>query len=280
MRISASVGRWEGNADNLVGDVLVVQEALSVAARMLGRKDYDPGRADGRIAKPPRSSRTVDAIIAFQRGFMASPDGVVSPHGQTLSRLRRYRGTTSPLIRTKPPAAAGLEEPAPLGVTGPRLPGISFPLATAPELDYHASKHHRRWFGAGRSGRLHAACDLIAPKGTPIYAIADGVVTRGEKEFYHGTFSIEITHERGIVARYCEISRAAPDIKVGARVKKGQVVAYVGKMHVDSMLHLELYAGTASGNLSVRNRPPFNRREDLLDPTPYLDEALKNLPTP
>lgn len=279
MRITGSVGRWEANAVNAVADVRVVQEALSVAARMLGRKDYDPGKADGQIAKPPRSSRTIDAIVAFQRAFIATPDGVISPHGQTLNRLRKYRGTDAALIRTKPPAPVGETAPAPVSATGPSLPGMCFPLAAPPKLDYHQSKHHKRWFGAGRSGRLHAACDLIAPEGTPVYAIADGVVTRGKTDFYHKTFAVEITHERGFVARYCEIAGVAPGTSLGARVKRGQVIAYVGKMHVDSMLHFELYAGTASGRLTIPNRAPFNRRQDLLDPTSYLDQARNNLPT-
>jgi murein DD-endopeptidase MepM/ murein hydrolase activator NlpD len=150
-----------------------------------------------------------------------------------------------------------------------------------PKLDYHPGKNHKRWFGAGRDGRLHAACDLIAPEGTPIYAIADGFVSRVVTQFYHGTYAMEITHERGIIARYCEIKKeVASGVVKGARVKQGQVIAYVGKMHTDSMLHLELYAGTETGSLSRPNSPPFNRRPDLIDPTSYLDQAAKNLPKP
>lgn len=276
MRISGSVGSWERNAANAMDDVIAVQEALSVAARMLGRKDYDPGRADGQIAKPPKLSRTVDAIFAFQRSFMAQPDGVVSPIGQTLSRLRRYTVIPTPPPAPRKPAATS--EPVPVGASGPNLSGISFPLAEVPKLDYHPGKGHKRWFGAGRDGRLHAACDLIAPEGTPIYAIADGFVSRAKYGFYHGTFAVEITHDRGVVARYCEIRDVAAGIVQGARVKQAQVIAYVGKMHVDSMLHLELYAGTETGKLSRGNTPPYNRRSDLIDPAPYLDQAIKNLP--
>jgi murein DD-endopeptidase MepM/ murein hydrolase activator NlpD len=276
MRISESVGRWELNASNAMADVIVVQEALSIAARMLGRKDYDPGKVDGQIAKPPRLSRTVDAITAFQRAFMAQPDGVISPSGQTLSRLRRYTVIPAPPPVFKKRAAQ--TEPAPVSVQGPSIPDLIFPLAAVPKLDYHAGKNHKRWFGAGRPGRLHAACDLVVPKGTPIYAMADGFVSRSMNKFFNGTFAIEITHTHGLVARYGEIQGVAAGVVKGARVKQGQVIAYVGKMLVDSMLHLELYAGTASGMLSRENSPPYNRRADLLDPTPYLDQAAKRLP--
>ena len=49
------------------------------------------------------------------------------------------------------------------------------------------------------------------------------------------------------------------------------LIAYVGKMYVDSMLHFELYEGTGSGPLTVRSNPPYQRRSDLVDPTSYLD---------
>lgn len=277
MRISGSVGRWELNASNAMEDVIAVQEALTIAARMLGRQDYDPGKRDGHIARPPKLSRTVDAIVAFQSSFMPQPDGIISPSGQTLSRLRRYTvlPTSSPVAKK----SASSADAAPATAPGPSLVGISFPFEEVPKLDYHPSKSHKRWFGAGRSGRLHAACDLIAPQGTRIHAVGDGVVSRGMYYFYHGTFAIEVTHERGLVARYCEIERVAAGIVKGAQVKQGQVIAYVGKMQVDSMLHLELYAGTATGNLSRPNSPPFNRRSDLIDPTPYLDQAVRKLPS-
>jgi hypothetical protein len=42
-----------------------------------------------------------------------------------------------------------------------------------------------------------------------------------------------------------------------------------------SMLHLELFAGTAQGPLTDRNHPPFMRRGDLVDPTAFLDSCME-----
>jgi murein DD-endopeptidase MepM/ murein hydrolase activator NlpD len=60
-------------------------------------------------------------------------------------------------------------------------------------------------------------------------------------------------------------------------VKAGQVLGYVGKMHTvaQSMLHLELFAGTAQGPLTDRNHPPYMRRGDLVDPTAFLDSCME-----
>jgi hypothetical protein len=63
----------------------------------------------------------------------------------------------------------------------------------------------------------------------------------------------------------------------GVTVKAGQALGYVGKMQtvVQSMIHLELFAGSAQGPLTDRNHPPFMRRGDLVDPTAFLDSCME-----
>jgi murein DD-endopeptidase MepM/ murein hydrolase activator NlpD len=147
---------------------------------------------------------------------------------------------------------------------------MRFPLPFVPKQSYHTGG---RCFGAARArGRRHAACDLIAPLGTDIYAIDAGVVEFAAAGFYRGTNALAIRHKNGQVVRYCEIlphDKSNPP--AGASVSPGQLIAHVGKMFVDSMLHFELYAGTVEGSLTIRANPPYQRRADLLDPTSLLD---------
>ncbi len=176
------------------------------------------------------------------------------------------------------PQFSGSIEASPDSHASPmRVPGHSefiFPQRTRPAQDY---KSGAREFGARRSGgkRKHAGCDLKAPKGTEILAMADGKVIRGPYSFYSGTFALEVQHANGMVVRYGEIDAKVPKgIQVGASVKQGQVIAFVGRLESgNSMLHLEMYRGDKSGPLSQNNSPPFMRRSDLVDPTPYLDQA-------
>jgi uncharacterized protein YraI len=151
---------------------------------------------------------------------------------------------------------------------------VIFPLRKEPDEDYHSGG---RQFGARRSGgqRKHAACDLIAPYGTEILAMADGTVVRGPYYFYSETYALEVEHANGMLVRYGEISRLVPPgIAVGVRVTQGQVIARVGRLHSgSSMLHLEMYAGTADGPLTQEGNA-YMRRSDLVDPTHYLDAAL------
>lgn len=146
----------------------------------------------------------------------------------------------------------------------------TFPLPFRPTLSY---KTGGRRFGANRDegNRKHAGCDLIAPRGTEIYAVEGGVVETKPYLFYRGTYAVEFRLDSGKLVRYCEIEKLASGITKGSPVSEGGLIAYVGKMYVSSMLHFELYEGSGSGPLTVRSNPPYQRRSDLIDPADYLD---------
>jgi murein DD-endopeptidase MepM/ murein hydrolase activator NlpD len=149
----------------------------------------------------------------------------------------------------------------------------TFPLPFKPKQDYHRGGVSFGWKRDG-GARKHAACDLIAPKGTEIYAVEDGEVVSKPYPFYHGTFALEFKlTASGRIVRYGEISKAAKGVAVGSKLKEGDVIAYVGKMYKSSMLHFEMYEGTAAGGLTDRSNPPFQRRKDLMNPTDYLDSC-------
>lgn len=152
------------------------------------------------------------------------------------------------------------------------MPTYPLPFRPKKYLSYHTGL---RYFGAPRAaGRKHAGCDLIAPKGTQICAVEDGHVVGFHEGFYHGTDAIEFKlKSSGRIVRYCEIKGLAPGVHVGSRLKEGDPIAFVGKMIKDSMLHFELYEGTATGSLTNRSNQPFQRRKDLIDPTEYLDNC-------
>lgn len=156
----------------------------------------------------------------------------------------------------------------------------AFPLHKRPAFDWHT---HPRNFGTTRSsGRKHAGCDLYAPKGTPVLAVADGrIVGFGRftvvKDFPELVGAIEVEHEGGWISRYCEVGRTlAGALKIGSSVKAGEVIGEIGhlmhKLPIPSdMLHFELYGGWETGTLSRIGVGAFHRRADLLDPTSYLD---------
>ncbi len=155
-----------------------------------------------------------------------------------------------------------------------------WPVKGEPTADFASAQ---RRFGARRgSRRLHAACDLYRYKNEAIYAVAPGQVLAQVYPFYQGTYALEVRHSGGFVVRYGEITgKRAANIRAGAKVTMGQQVGYMGKVNsgcCEPMLHFELYSGARRGSLSGSNA--YQRRSDLMDPTPYLrrwqDTSLKS----
>jgi hypothetical protein len=86
-KLSGSVGK---NASNDPTDVTVVQ-------RLLLEHGFKLGRADG-ICGP----KTLGAILAFQRGFLKSPDGTVDPGGTTWHHLGKISHSHPPMHTGSP----------------------------------------------------------------------------------------------------------------------------------------------------------------------------------
>jgi murein DD-endopeptidase MepM/ murein hydrolase activator NlpD len=120
------------------------------------------------------------------------------------------------------------------------------------------------WLSSGYGNRsdpftgqpdFHAGLDISADKGTPVRATADGVV---ESAAYNGNYgnSILISHGFGIETRFGHLSGYA--VGVGQKVKRGDVVGYVGSTGraTASHLHYEiLLNGSAINPLKLLARP-------------------------
>ncbi len=84
---------------------------------------------------------------------------------------------------------------------------------------------------------FHKGVDYAAKLGTPIYAAAEGVVEYIGKNGGYGNY-IKIKHKNEYSTCYAHVSRFSGDIKLGSKVKQGQVIAYVGSTGVATGPHL------------------------------------------
>ena len=147
-----------------------------------------------------------------------------------------------------------------------------FPLKTRT----NSYKKSYAQFGSNRDKgkRKHAGCDLYAPAGTEVRAMADGIV-RNVYYFYSNTDAIEITHKNHII-RYGEVKIGKALVKKGDSVKKGDIIGYVGNLSIKGipsmMLHLEMFSNTKDER-TLSGSGLYKRRSDLVDPTPFLDKA-------
>jgi murein DD-endopeptidase MepM/ murein hydrolase activator NlpD len=83
--------------------------------------------------------------------------------------------------------------------------------------------------------KFHSGCDFSAPTGTPVYATGDGVVRMADYDGGYGK-CIEIDHGFGFVTKYAHLS--AYLVKVGQRVKRGQIIGKVGSTGTSVSPHL------------------------------------------
>lgn len=106
----------------------------------------------------------------------------------------------------------------------------------------------------------HRAIDYAAPQGTPIIATADGkVVSAGSK----GGLGITVELKRGsYLTQYAHMSGIAKNVKVGAEVKQGDVVGYVGSTGISTGPHLQ-YAIFENGNPINPLTAEFSRGEPI-----------------
>ncbi len=112
--------------------------------------------------------------------------------------------------------------------------------------------------------RPHTGVDYAAPSGTPVRAVADGVVTfRGRGG--GGGNTIKIKHAGNLMTGYLHLRGFAKGIVVGARVTQGQLIGYVGSTGTSTGPHLDYRIwknGTPINPLKVPQEPtePINEK--------------------
>ena len=105
--------------------------------------------------------------------------------------------------------------------------------------------------------RAHTGVDYAAPSGTPVRAVADGVVTfRGWGG--GGGNTLKIKHAGNLVTGYLHLRGFAKGIAVGTRVQQGQLIGYVGSTGTSTGPHLDYRIwknGTPINPLKVPQEP-------------------------
>ena len=98
--------------------------------------------------------------------------------------------------------------------------------------------------------KMHDGVDLAAPKNTPVYAIADGIVIKVKRKWSGYGKYIVIDHGNGLTSKYAHLNGFA--IRKGEKITKGQLIGYVGSTGSSTGNHLHF-------ELRLNNKPfdPF-----------------------
>lgn len=87
--------------------------------------------------------------------------------------------------------------------------------------------------------RMHKGIDIPGPVGTPIYATADGIVSRSQRVSGYGNL-VEIAHGNDMSTRYGHMSKLL--VGPNERVRRGQLIGLMGSTgrSTGSHLHYEV----------------------------------------
>lgn len=84
--------------------------------------------------------------------------------------------------------------------------------------------------------KMHYGMDFSAPIGTPVYATADGEVISTQKNSGGYGWCIDVDHGYNMTTKYAHLSKF--NVKVGDKVKRGEVIGEVGSTGKSTGPHL------------------------------------------
>jgi len=87
-----------------------------------------------------------------------------------------------------------------------------------------------------KSRKMHSGMDFTAPRGTPVYAASDGKIIRADSRSTGYGKHIRIDHGFGYVTLYAHLNKY--NVKRGQKVKKGDVIGFVGSTGRSQAPHL------------------------------------------
>lgn len=120
-------------------------------------------------------------------------------------------------------------------------------------------------------GESHKGIDMVGPNSTFDYVVAhsDGEVVAVVSDINYNTSAsgkrtygnyVKIRHDNGMYTLYAHMKYGSIEVKVGDRVKRGQVIGYMGNTGYSFGAHL---------HFEVRNE-----NDKYVDPTQYVDGDL------
>jgi murein DD-endopeptidase MepM/ murein hydrolase activator NlpD len=263
-------------------------EAAETAVYVLDRNGRRLLQFDGRSGTLQHVQQLPQSDPAS--AFWVSPDGQIILAG----RNRLYFGNNPARLGHVPPgdtfAPSQFYDPLFLASLSPLgLPIGGSPLTVRDFQLPGAPRHYRLG--------VHEGLDFYWQRGTPVTAVADGVVIRANTDFvqpspaeiaarwqavsaqgytddatldfYRGR-QVWIEHDNGLISRYVHLDTIAPGVQVGTAVTQGQLIGTVGNsgspsslesVDADVHLHFELWYDDAYLGQYLR---PIEAREWIL----------------
>ncbi len=152
-------------------------------------------------------------------------------------------------VETAPEAGSTPAAPPVIAVAEPAGPMTRPVVFAAPVRGYAInSKFGLRRLGGEPGARQHKGVDIAAPKGTGVYATAEGRVTEiGYDPAGYGNF-IEMRHPNGMTTLYAHLSRV--DVGSGDAIAPGARIGLVGSTGYSTGPHLHFEVRRNGGQIN------------------------------
>lgn len=145
-----------------------------------------------------------------------------------------------PTAAAAEPKASAIDTPVSEPPTAPPLAAtatavttsdVAVPLANQlliPVAGIQANALKDTFNEARGSERHHEAIDILAPKGTQVLAVADGIIAKLFNSKPGGLTVYQFDASEKFAYYYAHLDRYAADVKEGVSLKRGDLVGYVG----------------------------------------------------
>jgi murein DD-endopeptidase MepM/ murein hydrolase activator NlpD len=200
------------------------------------------------------------ALVVMTVAEAALPNKPAAPEPVRTAKLR-------PAEEPAAPAPAPAEQPVAEPVSASAI-AFGRPIDGYPVISPFGVRQ-LPWEGAGR---LHAGVDIAAPRGSPVFSVADGVVVAAGVDGGYGRY-VMLRHAGGLYSRYAHLSTWSARLTPGAYVAAGEQIAQVGSTGSSTGAHLHFEIRDPSGRPL---NPEFfmNREFASLDDLP-VDQAAR-----
>jgi len=199
----------------------------------------------------PATKRAIDNLPALVKSRAMGGDPMTAPPAlasmsspdSTFGILKDLLGSLETRLQT---VRTGVEKQQALASATPSI---------WPVVGYLSSMFGSRKDPFTGAPDFHPGLDIAASHGAPIRATADGTI---ESAGYAGNYgnAVVVRHGFGISTRYGHMSRVA--VRAGMRVKRGEVIGYVGATGRATSAHLHyeiLHNGETINPLRLLARP-------------------------
>jgi len=140
-------------------------------------------------------------------------------------------------------------------------------------LPFKKNKNIRMCNAPFHKGKLKNCIDFYMPKGTNILATREGIITKlinkYSKSYKNSKYAnqvnlIIIRHEDGEKSVYAHLKKDSIKVKLGQKVKKGQIIALNGQIGYATYPHLHFGVYKKNKNLRVRlKKNKINKKSQL-----------------